>query len=409
MDIKPGIMPHDSFIRSFRGPRDLQEMIKTASATRMLNLHQLWRDGLTDPDYKARPFFGHPILNRSILMKHNIRAGDELSASTKQPGATKLMLPLDIHDLTIGAQYLLVGQPNFTRQLVRSLDYANLPLERDLRLIQMLDRLPTLDPFLLQQMVLHYGFDIANCYFQMGQADVDTMAKFIVSEIEPLVGLCFGLPRSSSGHITKFANLIMSNQDNEHATTILRHGLRMTPSEFSQAIFAWKALLYYKSRMDNLAPQVRSTAMAMAQLLPDRKAGADMRRVFEKARGRITEAMIGAWNQSRNIVAEYESVYQEMVSGGRLGAFRAYLIRAPDLFISLGEQVGRLDQICRIWLDEIQPQCHALPVDDMCNLLLDLDATMAQRRPSTIATPASKGEPSTAASNIFRIAAPAEA
>lgn len=402
-------MSDDAFIRSFRGPRDLVEMTRAVSATRMLNLHQLWREQVQEPEYESRPFFAHPILNRSILMKHNIKAGEEPGSTTRRVGATKLLLPLDIHDLTIGAQYLFVGQPNFESQLIKSLDYAKLPLDRDLRLIQMIDRLPTLDPFLLHQMALHYRFDIGQCYFRISQVDIDTMTNFVVSEIEPLVVLCFGLERPTVGQVTKFSDVIMSNQENEDALTILRHGLRMSPLEFSQAIFAWKALLFYKWRMGELAPKVRTTASALAQLQPGRKSGSGIRRVFEKAQGRITDAMVAAWTESRSIITNYDSVYQALVTHGRPEVFRRFLLQAPELFISLGERIGKLEQVSSFWLEELQPQLRTLPAEEVCGLLLDLDATMADGMKPDVPTAELSPNAQPASPDIFSIAANAQA
>lgn len=369
----------DEYIRTFRGQRDLAGLSQSVSSTRMLNLHQLWMDQPSDPDYELKPFFAHPMLNRAIILKHNMRRGEEEKFLPRRLGATKLVLPLDVLDLGLGAQYLIAGQSNFIPLLTQNLDYTNLPMERDLRLIEMLDSLPTLDPFLLDQMAKHYHLDIARCYFRMSQADIDSMAEFVLGEIEPLVVLCLGLDTaaSASGRGSKLSGLLMSNDENSEALAILREGLRMQPSEFSQAIFAWKALLFYKWRMAELAPRARETASGIGKIKMDRQSRKSVDRYIGMTKARISEAMSSAWTDAASIIAEYDKVYNALIAEGKPEMFRRFLLSAPHLFMSLGDRIGRLEHVSGFWMARFERHVKPLPPEELCDMLMDLDRSLA--------------------------------
>ena len=53
--------------------RNVSGVGATSPPGRALNLHALWLRPPADPDFRTRPFFSNPILNRAIITKHNVR------------------------------------------------------------------------------------------------------------------------------------------------------------------------------------------------------------------------------------------------------------------------------------------------------------------------------------------------
>ena len=64
-------------LKSVAGVRSLKNLVATASSARVLDLHALATEDPDDPDYRLRPLFAHPVLNRAIITKHNARSGEE--------------------------------------------------------------------------------------------------------------------------------------------------------------------------------------------------------------------------------------------------------------------------------------------------------------------------------------------
>src|SRR5581483_1989955 len=153
------------------GRNSLKGMVSAAGAARVLNLHALAAEAPDDPDYLERPLFIHPVLNRSVIMKYNVPAGQEDNLAPRRFNSTKIVFPFDPYDLDLGGQVLFVDQRDFPRTLTRILDYTDLPMDRDMRVLRILDRLPTLDPFLVRETLNQQRIEVGRCYLRLSTAD----------------------------------------------------------------------------------------------------------------------------------------------------------------------------------------------------------------------------------------------
>src|SRR5580693_3983030 len=160
------------------GVRNLKAMVATSSSARVLNLHGLAADQPAD----AKPMFVHPVLNRAILAKHNVAAGDEERIAPRRFNATKIIFPFDPDDLNLGGQFLFVDQIDFLVALTRRLDYGDRLLDRDVAVLRILDRLPTLDPFLVREALAKQQIEVDQSYYRLSPADKEQMLGFVESQ-----------------------------------------------------------------------------------------------------------------------------------------------------------------------------------------------------------------------------------
>lgn len=147
--------------------KSLTRLSGQISSSQLLNLHQIAQNLKSGRSETTKPFFSQPILNRAILVKRNLRRGEEGRFGVRKIGATKVILPLDFHDLSLGGQYFILGEGNLVRMLTSVFDYRDYDLDRDAKILTILDILPSFDPFLLYQISEHNHFGIARFYFQM--------------------------------------------------------------------------------------------------------------------------------------------------------------------------------------------------------------------------------------------------
>src|SRR5580658_9600575 len=129
------------------GVQSLRSITARSASARVLNLHLLAIDAALDPEHGARPMFTHPVLNRTIIVKHHPRPGEFEYADDHGAIVTKIIFPFDPDDLDLGGQFLLVDDANLPEKLTRQLDYSEIDPERDLTVLQLISKLPTLDPF----------------------------------------------------------------------------------------------------------------------------------------------------------------------------------------------------------------------------------------------------------------------
>lgn len=332
-------------VRSAAGVRGLKSIAATASSTRVLNLHALGAEPPADPDYKSRPLFVHPVLNRTLIVKHNLREGEDATVSARRFNATKVIFPFDAHDLGLGGQYLFAEQHGLPEALARCLNYSERDLDRDVRTLRALAQLPTLDPFLVREALSRHNIDVGRCYYQFSQADKTEMLGFVTTQLEALISLCF--EDADARHAVRLSALLLSDQSDPKLDP-LRETLRMDEGEFAEAMFSWKAFLYYRWKSRTMKPSLRATFRAVAAVRGSRRE-AEASLYIARARRLLERTMAEAWRGVDERLKLYDAAYRDMTEGRNADGFRTFLQAGPRLLLEVGERVGRLEQVMSFW------------------------------------------------------------
>ncbi|HEY1750622.1 MAG TPA: hypothetical protein VGG29_05130 [Caulobacteraceae bacterium] len=313
----------------------------------MLDLHSLALAAIEDSEHRTRPMFTHPVLNRTIIVKHHPRPGEFEYDADHGAIVTKVIFPFDPDDLDLGGQFILIDDPDLIDQLERHIDYADGDLTRDVAVLQLLDRLPTLDPFLLYEALNANSFDVAPCYFRLSPADKTEMRDFVAHQVETLISLCFGGTVVSEAQAKRLSDLILAEGQSPELEP-LRLAMRMEWPQFSQAMFCWKAVLYYRWRSRVLGPEIKATRRSIATVETSRF---DLETApFVRASLSKLETLMG---ECERRIAEmfriYDEVFDALTEQRTPEPFRRFLIDGPRLFSRLGERMGRLEQLVSYW------------------------------------------------------------
>ena len=197
--------------RSFRSLAGLE---KTASTSRVLNLAAIASQNAGDGDYHGSPFFKATALNGAVIIKHRLRQDEQYNFDAAKRISTKLIIPFERTDLSLGGRSLFVGQRGWHEMLMQLRGDQD-EEARDISLLEALDELPSLDPFLLREHLKRRDFKIANCYFAISAADTERMQRFVSGEISKLVDLAYGGPGAASdsnNNIAKLVSLLLSGE-----------------------------------------------------------------------------------------------------------------------------------------------------------------------------------------------------
>lgn len=334
-------------ITTVSGVQSLRSITARSSSARVLDLHSLALDAADDPEHRSLPMFLHPVLNRTIIVKHHPRAGEFEGATERGALVTKVIFPFDPSDLDLGGQFLLVDDPDLVEQLARHLDWRDIDMARDLTMLRLFDRLPTLDPFLLHEVCVANKIDVAACYFRLSPSDKSEMRDFVAHQVETLIGLCFGGITVSDAQAKRLSELILAEGDSPELDP-LRMAMRMESAQFAQAMFCWKAVLYYRWRSRMLGPEIKATRRSIASVELSRfdpESARFARYAISKLEGLVAE--------SERRIAEmfriYDEVFEALTAQRTPEPFRRFLIDGPRLFARLGERMGRLEQLTSYW------------------------------------------------------------
>jgi hypothetical protein len=360
------------------GRRDLSLIRASGSTARVLNLALTFeRFGQTE-EYQTKPLFRNPRLNRALILKHVVRPHERDLFTRPTTAATKVILPYAATELELGGISFMINEIRFEKLLrdaVGGYEDEGMFIA-DAELLRVMAALPSFDPFLMRERLRHLGVDPARAYFDIAEADVARMRAFVGREIAQLVNLAFATGGVDAGGLSqRLADKLMTD---ETAKTLdpLRQTLRLSGEEYIEGVFAWKGFLYYKWLMDEIRPGLAHFKPRFAGL---RISGAtsDERADLANTRKDILQKMALALQNVDNTLLEYGIAFAALAEG-QPQAFRNFLLKAPSLFIPIGEAVGVIRHIDSFWRfrfpDSSTPMMDA---DEAIEVLHDFESTIA--------------------------------
>jgi hypothetical protein len=373
-----------------RSVRSLNNLKANASGTRALNLLAVWTAHGDTEGYAQRPFFRSAVLNRAILVKHRVRRDEKDLFKGPRFVATKVILPLDPSDLRIGGQSFFVGQLEYPRLIQELCVRADVDSKRDDQLLQLLDTLPSLDPFLMRERLREAGYLPAPCYFDLSEADARRMYAFLRQELEPLIEASFGhTPQMLEQKAGRLAAKMLANANDEELEP-LRLVLGMSQDEFAEGVFCWKGYIYYKWRMSELLPRVKPVAQRITSIRTLDTANKEGEVYIASSRRTLNVAITEACRSTHLALKVYDDAFDELTRHGQPKAFREFLVRAPEMFRALGERLGVLEHIVSFWRYRFPDgEPPSVRVEELRDIFMDfetgLNATLDHRGRSRFA------------------------
>jgi hypothetical protein len=365
---------------SDRTVRSLLHLQNTASTARSLNLVEVWNKFGDTAEYATRPLFGNATLNRSIIVKHRLRPNERDAFTEPRTGATKVLLPIDLHNLRAGAHAFFIGQKGYRGILDELYQRGSKVQHQDEALLKILDSVPSLDPFLLRERLKKARHKPARCYFDINAPDTVRMFEFTRREISAMIGVIGVIGDDDDEYFvdksSRLASKILSNSS-ETELEPLRIGLGMDHLTFDEGVFCWKGFIYYKWILSELLPQVRGVTQEIGSVVAKGRPGDDDRIFIAASRDRLSRTITAACETVRNTLGVYDDAFHDLTRNGRPQAFRSFLLQAPSLFYELGERLGAVQHIVSFWQYRVPLGSNVkLPAEELIDVLADFELSL---------------------------------
>jgi hypothetical protein len=365
-----------------RPVRNLENLAKSASTARILNLLQVWRQcgdpesKLYDPEWAEKPLFKNPALNRSIIVKHRLRRNEsEVFGVGSRRLSTKVILPIAHAELKYGGQYVFVDQIGF--DAIMSEIFSLPPEHPDILTLRLLDKLPSLDPFLLREQLRRNNINPAQCYFAISASDMARMDSFVQAEITPLVTMSLGadMVGVNPNSVRILASKILSESSGSQLDA-LRETLRLAPHQYHEGVFCWKGFLYYKWSLESLVGDVLRVSEQVQTMKPVGVMDQAARDFFTRSRGVLKTDITKTCESVRRTLMIYDEAYTNLKKG-RPTDFRDFLLNAPRLFNRLGEELGALQHIASFWTYRFGPRSPKASVEELMDIFMEFESGLA--------------------------------
>ena len=367
-----------------RAVRNLENLRKSASTARVLNLLRVALEHGRNPEWRSAPMFANTVLNRCIVLKHRLRRDEIERFRVRRHVATKIILPIDSADLRIGGRYVFVDQIGFDRTLAETFGIG--PDHPDLQVLRLIDELPGLDPFLLREQLRRNGHTPAPCYFNVSEGDLSRMATFVATEIAPLVDLSLGPDAdiAAENPIARLTAKIMSNSAGEDMSA-LGDTLMLEPEEYEEGVFCWKGFLYYKWALQAITGDIGWVVDSVQRVRPIGRVSAQQHAAIDRAREQVRRRIVNTCEAASDMLRVYDDAFRGLTGEGRPTAFRDFLRDAPILFSRLGERLGAVQHIVSFWTFRMAADKPKPGADELLDLLVDFENSLSSDRPDRLA------------------------
>ena len=316
---------------------------------RVFNVNVLTQQMLAG-DPQAVPFFRSAPLNNLVLIKDTMP--DDGNRKAGPAIGTKLYFPFNEKDIYEGGRTIFTTDKHLEAALVDMFGRGALAaagLQEDFRLLAILNRLPSLDPFLLKDVFLNEGFTIDPAYFEVGKDLWKEIELFILERFEPVVKAAFPDALTSDDKARVLIQKIWEARDLQ-ALKPLVDAFRLPPDEALQIFSAWKGINFYSYQYTRSKPQLvqlltwlRDLQLPPAVALAERS---EMKAVLEQIKAQLR----AEWQKVDKILQDYQTGYDKMFKLKVSSAgFVGFLKNSGKLYWELGNSLGKMGQGAYCW------------------------------------------------------------
>jgi hypothetical protein len=325
----------------------LKPMLDVGSP-RVLNCNVITRKILASSP-TAQTFFRCKPLNNMVIIKDT----DPQAYSAKTSIGTKLYLPFNENDIYEGGRTIFVHDQNVEKSLVESFGQGALPkeiLDQDIRILKLLDKLPSLDPFLLKDVFINEKIEMNPSYFEVAKELWDQIELYILQGFEPLAKAAFPDAISSDEVARKLIEKIWEGRDME-ALQPLISAFRLPPGQEMEIFAAWKGVIYYGFQQQRALPLLTELAAYLKEIkIPAAAITGNERTEFKAAFDGARAQLDKEWQAVNRILGEYQSGYDQMFRD-RTGsaAFVRFLQNSSKAYWTLGNSLGKVGHAIYCW------------------------------------------------------------
>jgi hypothetical protein len=298
-------------------------------------------------------FFRHPRLNSVVVIKHSVMPAERRSRRDP-PVGTKLFFPFNERNPAEGGSTIFLHDRQLENALNEKCGVNRLAdkeaFEDDLRLLRLLARLPTLDPFLLRDVLEAEGIPVNDRYLDITDDHWTEIQGLIQQRFVPIVRAAFPEAKSSRPKAKRLIEKLWEAKDEQALAPIIRtFGL---PEEGAlDILYSWKVITFYAYQYQRIRPSLLELAQWLKEGDPlSAITTGSPRGITARLNQSVRSELRIQWHRIESILADYEDGYNKMfVKKTETAPFLAFLRNCRATFWEIGDGLGKIDQAVVCW------------------------------------------------------------
>lgn len=363
---------------SINKQRDAQQMEKlaaTPSNWRILNLNRATRMLRQVHGNNVGTFFRNKRLATSIIIKHTLRDHERGMFEDAPIVATKVLVPLDENSLATGAVSFFVGERAYPAIMRQSFGINTLGgvsgADKDALILAKLNETPSLELFLVREILGGDEFGIPKDYFQVSLIEDSAIKSYITRELTPLIRIA--IENANSAKVNKFVDSIFGAEIGAQAADFLQ-SLGLAQNRWGNVVFAWKAALFYEMQFANTQRRFEAMLDDLKTLKTYGHNELYPRSFVENHLGNLKAFAERAFQQSLDSALSFNSARRaSIIESGKINELKKYLEELPEAVNGFGGFAALIDHVLSYWTYRTRGLDHQrLPAEIFCTVAADI-------------------------------------
>lgn len=363
-----------------------------AGSTRILNCLNISQRITQSPPPHAL-LFKNRFLNRAILIKDRppIQPGQRPPSTDKTRQQSpqqaeksrigiKLYFPFDPEKIYDGGQYVYFNPDTIQSHLISSFGrpegLSQDDYDHDIKILQALNSIPTLDPFLVRDRLNGENIPIDDRYLMLTPEEWKQVQHHIRNKIRPMVAMAMpdGLTNAEE-HIKPMMEAFWNARDLKALDPLIA-AFRLPRDQTAEMIYAWKGIAFFEYHYSNVQAKVVEFARWLggnifSHLTLPKTELIELTSIRDQIRQKTKDHLSSCTLILKDYSESYDKLFQRQESPT---PFINFLNESPKYFWALGESIMRMLHATETWRRSAQrDEQMRLSATDIRLLLLALD------------------------------------
>lgn len=244
----------------------------------------------------------------------------------------------------------------------------------DAKLLELIQGLPSLDPFLLKDLLEAEGYEVDEEYFDISDEEFQEIKRFILEKFRPITERVVDPSRKDAAQISEqFIMKLWEAKDMKYLAPITTV-FRLDETRAGEIYYSWKGVTYYEF----IYKRSQKTMLVFAAWLqteaqPEQFMRADMREEIDGLTKKVANTFARHLKNCSEILKLYNSSYENLfVHGGEPRPFIDFLKQSNTLFWDISASISALNYGVSVWQDRQKRAGGKRPSPDELKTLLEL-------------------------------------
>ncbi|MGQ9365710.1 hypothetical protein [Azospirillum sp. ST 5-10] len=342
--------------------------------------------------------FSSRALNHAVIFKYpnfpeRLPARDRSGWSGRpqepedfRPIETGVYLPYDSEHPRDGGSAFYLRQKNYGALMQEYLGLAGAAeqadLTGDLVVLNLLDTVPSLDPFLVKDCLDANGVRFHDSYLRLDPQEVAKIRQAIAGKISEIVDTAFADGQRTAGDKARMIESLWDPTLPEGKEFVTAFGI--AEAEAPLVFGAWKGITFYQVRLREIAPAMgealrwfASPASAPSDTMAVSRDDRDRLQMFK---GGIARKLVAVGEEARALLRDYEACHQAFLAG-RSRRLVTFLKDSRRTYWILASCISALQGALSLLFDAVRPQREQrLTFDEQQDLFKRLDVVLERKR-----------------------------